>query len=122
MDAARLGSAFLVAPATMSQRLVRAKSRMATAGIPFAVPEPEHLSERLADVLEAIYAAFGISWSEVVHGTERWMERAEEAIWLARVLTTLLPDAAEAREVLRSTPAAVLREALRMRAARIEAV
>jgi RNA polymerase sigma-70 factor (ECF subfamily) len=100
LDAARLASAFIVAPATMSQRLVRAKTKIAAAGIPFAVPEPRELPGRVADVLDAIYAAFGIAWSEVVHGTERWVDLAEEALWLARVVVDLLPDAAEARGLL----------------------
>ena len=92
LDAARLASAFLVAPATMSQRLVRAKTKIAAAGIPFGAPEPRELPGRVADVLDAIYAAFGIAWSEVVHGTERWVDLAEEALWLARVVVDLLPD------------------------------
>ncbi len=116
LDAARLASAFLVAPATMSQRLVRAKTKIAAAGIPFIVPEPEQVPERLGDVLDAIYAAFGIAWSEVVHGTERWMDLADEAIWLASLLVALLPDAAEARGLL-----ALLRHSHARRAARRDA-
>ena len=57
-DAARIASAFLVAPATMGQRLVRAKSKIRQAGIPFRVPEREELAARLDTVLDAIYAAF----------------------------------------------------------------
>jgi RNA polymerase sigma-70 factor (ECF subfamily) len=117
LDAARLASAFLVAPATMSQRLVRAKTKIAAAGIPFGVPEPRELPGRVADVLDAIYAAFGIAWSEVVHGTERWVDLAEEALWLARVVVDLLPDSAEARGLL-----ALLVHSHARRAARRDAV
>src|SRR5215470_10727485 len=63
-DAATIGSAFLVAPATMGQRLSRAKNKIRQAGIPFRVPERTELRERLAAVLEAIYAAFAEGWSD----------------------------------------------------------
>src|SRR5258708_8465173 len=62
-DAAAIASAFLVAPATMGQRLVRAKSRIRQAGIPFSVPGRDELAERLDAVLEAIYAIFAQRWS-----------------------------------------------------------
>jgi len=97
LDAARLASAFLVAPATMGQRLVRAKARITRAGLPYAVPEPAELPERLGCVLDAIYAAYGIAWDALPGGAERWLDLAGEAIWLARVTVSLLPDAPEAR-------------------------
>ena len=68
-DAATIASAFLVSPATMGQRLVRAKSRIRETGIPFRVPERAELGERLDAVLEAIYAAFAEGWSDPA-GTE----------------------------------------------------
>ncbi len=58
LDAARIASAFLVAPATMGQRLSRAKAKVRAAGIGFAIPERDQLPERLESVLEAIYGAF----------------------------------------------------------------
>ena len=68
-DAAAIGSAFLVSPATMGQRLVRAKNKIREAGIPFRLPERAELAPRLDAVLEAIYAAFAEGWSDPA-GTE----------------------------------------------------
>jgi len=68
-DAATIASAFLVSPSTMGQRLVRAKSKIREAGIPFRVPEREELHARLDAVLAAIYAAFAEGWSDPA-GTE----------------------------------------------------
>src|SRR5712691_7012697 len=63
-DAATIASAFLIAPATMGQRLVRAKNKIRQAGIPFRVPERADLAQRLEAVLAAIYAAFAEGWSD----------------------------------------------------------
>ncbi|WP_367873420.1 sigma factor [Trinickia violacea] len=64
-DAVAIGAAFLVAPATMGQRLVRAKSRIRQTGIPFRVPDDrDQLAERLDAVLEAIYAIYAEGWSD----------------------------------------------------------
>jgi RNA polymerase sigma-70 factor (ECF subfamily) len=95
-DAATIASAFLVSPAAMGQRLARAKGKIRQAGIPFRVPERADLRERLAAVLEAIYAAFAEGWSDP-DGTEvRRRDLAEEAIWLGRLVVSLLPDEPEA--------------------------
>src|SRR5262245_23295867 len=56
LNAEAIASAFLVAPATMGQRLVRAKNKIRQAGIPFRIPEREELPPRLETVLNAIYA------------------------------------------------------------------
>ena len=63
-DAATIASAFLMSPATMGQRLVRAKNKIRQAGIPFRVPERADLRDRLDSVLAAIYAAFAEGWSD----------------------------------------------------------
>jgi RNA polymerase sigma-70 factor (ECF subfamily) len=94
-DAATIASAFLVAPATMGQRLVRAKSKIKLAGIPFRVPERADLSERLDAVLEAIYAAFTEGWSDPAGTEARRRNLAEEGIWLGRLVASLLPDEPE---------------------------
>ena len=99
-DAATIASAFLVAPATMSQRLVRAKSRIRQAGIPFRVPEQHELAERLDAVLEAIYAIYTEGWSDPAGTQARTRGLAEEAIWLGRLVGSLLPQEPEALGLL----------------------
>lgn len=99
-DAATIASAFLVSPATMGQRLVRAKQRIREAGIPFRVPEKEELAERLNAVLEAIYAAFSEGWLDA-EGTEtRRRNLATEGIWLGRLTASLMPEEPEALGLL----------------------
>jgi RNA polymerase sigma-70 factor (ECF subfamily) len=99
-DAATIGSAFLVAPATMAQRLVRAKAKIREAGIPFRVPERAEMRDRLAPVLEAVYAAFSEGWSDPAGTEARRRNLADEAIWLGRLLAELLPDEPEALGLL----------------------
>ncbi|WP_202352061.1 RNA polymerase sigma factor [Mesorhizobium sp. 113-1-2] len=99
-DAATIASAFLVSPATMSQRLVRAKARIRETGIPFRVPERAELGERLDAVLEAIYAAFAEGWSDPAGTETRRRNLATEGIWLGRLVATLMPDEPEALGLL----------------------
>ena len=99
-DAATIGSAFLVSPATMGQRLARAKAKIRQAGIPFRVPERSDLRERLGAVLEAIYAAFAEGWSDPAGTEARRRDLGEEAIWLGRLVVSLMPDEPEALGLL----------------------
>jgi RNA polymerase sigma-70 factor, ECF subfamily len=99
-DAATIASAFLVAPAAMGQRLVRAKTKIRETGIPFRVPERAELRERLDAVLEAIYAAFAEGWSDPAGTEVRRRNLAEEGIWLGRLVASLLPDEPEALGLL----------------------
>jgi len=100
LDAARIAQAFLVSPTTMGQRLVRAKTKIRDGGIPFEVPQARDVRPRLEAVLEAIYAAFGIGWDDMVGADQRGRDLAEEAIWLARVLRDLMPEEPEVRGLL----------------------
>jgi predicted RNA polymerase sigma factor len=100
LDAAEIARAFLVSPAAMSQRLVRAKTKIRHAGIAFEVPEAHELPRRLEAVLGAIYAAYGSGWQDAAGVDPRARGLADEAIWLARVLRACLPDEPEVRGLL----------------------
>lgn len=91
-----IGSAFLTSPAAMGKRLVRAKQKIRHAGIPLRVPEREELPGRLEAVLAAIYAAYSEGWTEPGGTDLERRELAGEAIYLARLVSELLPDQAEA--------------------------
>jgi RNA polymerase sigma-70 factor (ECF subfamily) len=100
LDAAAIASAFLMSPAAMSKRLVRAKSKIREAGIPFRIPEREELPARLDTVLEAIYAAFAEGWIDAAGTDIARRDLAEEAIFLCRIVTELLPEEPEALGLL----------------------
>jgi RNA polymerase sigma-70 factor (ECF subfamily) len=100
LDAARIASAFLVSPDAMAKRLVRAKAKIRAAGIPFAIPGPDELAPRLEAVLEAIYAAFAEGWTDPDGTDAARRDLTGEAIFLARLVTGLLPDAPEALGLL----------------------
>lgn len=100
LDAARIASAFLISPATMGQRLVRAKQKIREAGISLRISECEELHERLEAVLDAIYAGYAEGWVDASGTDAARRELAEEAIYLGRLVTELLPGEPEAMGVL----------------------
>ncbi|HEV2678707.1 MAG TPA: DUF6596 domain-containing protein [Aliidongia sp.] len=99
-DAQAIGSAFLVSPAAMGQRLARAKNKIRRAGIPFRVPDRTDMRARLGAVLEAVYATYTEGWSDPTGAVVRLRDLAEEAIWLGRLIVALLPEEAEAYGLL----------------------
>ena len=95
LNAEAIASAFLMSPAAMGKRLVRAKQKIRQAGIPFRVPEREELAGRLDAVLDAVYAAFAEGWSNPGGTDVARRDLTEEAMFLARLVTELLPQEPE---------------------------
>jgi predicted RNA polymerase sigma factor len=100
LEAARIASAFLMSPAAMGQRLVRAKNKIRMAGIPFRVPERAEMPDRLEAVLDAIYAAFAEGWLDPAGTDAGRRDLAEEAIFLGSMVAELLPGEPEALGLL----------------------
>jgi predicted RNA polymerase sigma factor len=100
IDAARIASAFLVSPAAMGQRLVRAKHKIQAAAIPFHVPEPAECEERVSFVLDAIYSAYTTGWDSLNETGSTQRALAAEAIAIGRTLVQLMPNEPEARGLL----------------------
>jgi RNA polymerase sigma-70 factor, ECF subfamily len=88
-----VASAFLIPPATLAQRIVRAKAKIRHAGIPYQVPFLAELPERLAAVLSVIYLIFNEGYAASSGATLTRADLSEEAIRLGRLLVELLPDA-----------------------------
>jgi predicted RNA polymerase sigma factor len=95
LDAKAIASAFLTSPAAMGKRLVRAKDKIRQAGIPFRIPGREELTDRLGTVLDAIYAAFTEGWTDPGGTDVTRRGLTEEALFLATLLTELLPQEPE---------------------------
>jgi RNA polymerase sigma-70 factor (ECF subfamily) len=83
-----IARAFLVTPATLAQRIVRAKAVIRDKAIPYQVPASHELSERLGAVLQVVYLVFNAGYSAEATGAEL----SREAIRLGRLLLDLLPD------------------------------
>ena len=110
LDATQVAQAMLSSPAAMAQRLVRVKKKIRDAGLRFDEPGPDEWPERLHAVLEAIYAAYGLAWDAWEsspsdgptdgEGSTRVQGLRSEALYLADLVCTLLPDDAGRAEAL----------------------
>ena len=87
-----IARAFLVTPATLAQRIVRAKAKIREASIPYEVPAPQELPERLDAVLQVIYLVFNAGYSAAAGAEVTRAELTGEAIRLGRLLSELLPE------------------------------
>jgi RNA polymerase sigma factor (sigma-70 family) len=92
---AEIAAAFLVAEATMAQRIVRAKRKIVAANIPYRVPEGEELPARLDAVLAVLYLMFNEGYLSRGSAVAARRDLAEDALWLVSLLDRLLPDQAE---------------------------
>ncbi len=95
-----IARAFLDSETAMGQRLSRAKSKIAAAGIPFKVPERTDWDERLKAVLSVIYLIFNEGWTAGPGEEPLRVGLCDEAIWLGRLLRTLAPDEPEIEGLL----------------------
>jgi RNA polymerase sigma-70 factor (ECF subfamily) len=95
LSTAAIGRVFLTSENTMGQRLLRAKQRIANAGIPYRVPPASALAERLDGVLAVIYLVFTAGYAASADD-----DLAAEGIRLGRLLVELMPDSDEARGLL----------------------
>ena len=100
LTTAEIASAFLASEAAMAKRLVRAKRKIRDAGIPYEVPGPEQLPDRMPSVLSTLYLIFNEGYYASRAGPLLRTDLAEEAIRLARVLAQILPADPEARALL----------------------
>jgi len=101
VEASRIADAFLVSPASMAQRLVRAKAKIREAGLRFEEPEASELPERLGAVLESIYGAYTIGGNASTTELDALAPSAgatlrDEALYLAQLTAALQPRSAEA--------------------------
>lgn len=92
---AEIARAFLAPEATVAQRLVRAKHKIAAAGIPFRIPSEADLDERLTEVLDVLYLVFNEGHLATRGGVASNRDLAEEAAWLATLVCRLVPNQPE---------------------------
>ncbi|MCI2398799.1 sigma-70 family RNA polymerase sigma factor [Aliiroseovarius subalbicans] len=95
-----IARAFLDKPATMAQRLSRARKKIQTAAIPFTIPDDANLPERVSSVLTVIYLIFNEGYAATEGDAQLRVDLCEEALFLARLMWQLCPDDAEVAGLL----------------------
>ena len=95
LTTAEIASAFIVSEATVAQRIVRARRKIAQAHIPYRLPTDDELDERLTGVLATLYLLFNEGYLAGAEGAATRRDIAEEAAWLARLVVGLFPHEAE---------------------------
>jgi predicted RNA polymerase sigma factor len=91
----QIARAFLSSEATVAQRIVRAKRKIVEAGIPYRIPDPETMGERLGEVLAVLYLMFNEGYLTSSGAEPQRRELAEDAAWLAGLMVRLMPDEPE---------------------------
>jgi len=108
-----IAKAFLITPRTLAQRIVRAKAKIRETPIPYEVPTPEELPERLGAVLQVIYLVFNEGYSAAAGAEVTRAELTGEAIRLGRLLTVLQPNPEPEPEVIGLLALMLLQESRR---------
>jgi RNA polymerase sigma-70 factor, ECF subfamily len=95
LSTAEIARAFLVPTPTMAQRIVRAKTKIKQAGIPFEIPDEPDRANRMQTVLKVIYRIYNEGYSVTQGRVQLRIDLCEEALFLARMMVELSPDEAE---------------------------
>jgi len=97
---AEIASAFLVSEATVAQRMVRAKRKIVEARIPYRMPEGNEVAERLDGVLSVLYLMFNEGYLSRGSQVATRRDVAQDALWLAQLVSQLMPGQAEVKGLL----------------------
>ena len=100
MTTSQIAHAFLVSEATMAQRIVRAKRKIVGAHIPYRVPRPDELPDRLAEVLASLYIVFNEGYLGSGPDVATSRDLCVDALWLCGMVARMLPEEPEALALL----------------------